>query len=520
MQSKGGEKMDKQKQLHDLQCKLAMDILNSGYGNYGASLDRKAMKGWSYYGGGPKEDIDDNIDVLRQRSQDAFCGIPIATSALKTMRTNVVGGGIKPRPNIDAELLGLTEEEASEWEAIAMREFSLWADSANCDLERMNNFYELQQLGFLSWITRGDVFVLLPYTSRINEPYDLRIQLIEADRVCNPQNNPYNDKIINGVERNDRGEIVAYHIANHHPLSAAHAYNRKWNRVLAYGPRTGRRNVLHCIDSERIGQSRGVPILSPVLETLKQLGRYTDAELMSALINSLFTAFIETPLPEMRPFGEAGNGDYQLNDDELSMGNGTIATLAPGETVKFADPSKPSNTFADFVDALVRQIGAALEIPPELLLKQFANNYSASRGALLEAWKMFKMRRTWLINDFCQPIYEEWLSEAVAKGRINAPNFFLDPLVRKAYSNCSWSGPSAGQLDPVKEANAAKIRVQEGFSTRQQETIELNGGDFYENNRQRVQEEIARQDIPVYIKGELATSKAEDEEGEEENETD
>lgn len=514
--------MDKLKQLKDLQYSMMIDVLNSGYGNYGASLDRKASKNWGYAGGGAKEDIDDNIDILRQRSQDAFCGIPLATSAIKTMRTNVVGGGIKPRPSIDGEILGLTAEQATEWERTVLREFSLWADSTDCDLERMNNFYELQQLAFTSWITRGDVFVLLPYTHRISSTYDLRVQLIEADRVCNPRTCDYyynNHMTVNGIERNERGEVVAYHIANHHPLSNLHPHNRKWDRVLAYGNRTGRKNVLHCVENERIGQSRGVPILAPVLETLKQLGRYVDAELMSALIGSMFTAFIETQTPEVKPFGEESDNNYQVQDDELSMGNGTIVTLAPGESAKFADPSKPPNTFDAFVSSLVRQIGAAIEIPPELLLKQFANNYSASRGALLEAWKMFKMRRTWLINDFCQPIYEEWLAEAVAKGRVSAPNFFTDPLVRKAYSNCSWSGPSAGQLDPVKEANAAKIRVQEGFSTRQQETIELNGGDFYENNRQRVQEETARQDIPNYIKGELATNKA-DEGGEEESETD
>lgn len=65
---------------------------------------------------------------------------------------------------------------------------------------------------------------------------------------------------------------------------------------------------------------------------------------------------------------------------------------------------------------------------------------------MLEAWKMFKMRRTWLSNDFCQPIYEEWLSEAVAKGRVIAPEFFEDPIIRKAYSGAEWNGPTQGFL--------------------------------------------------------------------------
>ncbi|MFQ9429033.1 MAG: phage portal protein [Oscillospiraceae bacterium] len=67
------------------------------------------MRGWEFYGGSPKEDIEDNINVLRQRSRDAYMGIPTAAAALKTMRTNVIAGGLMPAPQIDGEYLGLTE---------------------------------------------------------------------------------------------------------------------------------------------------------------------------------------------------------------------------------------------------------------------------------------------------------------------------------------------------------------------------------------------------------------------------
>lgn len=476
-----------------------LDVLNSGYDNYGASHEHKAVKGWRWWGGSAKEDIDDNVDTLRQRSRDIFYGAPIATSALKTTRTNVVGSGLKSRPNLDSEFLGMTKEEAATWEQNTKREFALWSDTPNCDLERLNNFYELQQLAFLSWLMNGDVFTLLPFTKRANMPYDLRVQLIEADRVCNPRNNfsqSFNrDNTVEGVERSN-GEIVAYWIANFHPLSSQNAMNRTWSRVVAYGEKTGRRNVLHCMIQERIGQSRGVPLLAPGIESLKQLGRYTDAELMAAVVSGMFTVFIETQTPENK-IGEAGEEDeYEEEAGEMSLGSGTILQLEKGQTANIANPGRPNTAFDGFVTSLVRQIGAALEIPPELLLKQFTSSYSASRGALLEAWKTFRMYRTWLANDFCQPIYEEWLAEAVAKGRIYAPGFFQDSLIRKAYCKCDWSGPSPGQLDPVKEANAAKIRVEEGFSTRQQETIEMNGGDFFENNRQRVREETVRQEVP------------------------
>ena len=81
----------------------ALSVIKSGYGSYGANLTKKSMRGWMYHGGSAKEDIEDNIDILRQRSRDAYMGIPTATAALKTMRTNVVAGGLMPAPQLDSD---------------------------------------------------------------------------------------------------------------------------------------------------------------------------------------------------------------------------------------------------------------------------------------------------------------------------------------------------------------------------------------------------------------------------------
>ncbi len=171
------------------------------------------------------------------------------------------------------------------------------------------------------------------------------------------------------------------------------------------------------------------------------------------------------------------------------MAPGAINYLQPGEKANATSPGRPNANFAGFVEAVCGQIGAALEIPYELLMKHFGASYSASKGALEEAWKMFKMYRAWMATDFCQVIYEEWLAEAVAKGRVNAPGFFSDPLYRKAYSKAEWNGPARGILDPVKEVTAAEKRVKNGFSTRQSETMEMTGSDFYANAEQLKQEE-------------------------------
>ena len=95
------------------------------------------------------------------------------------------------------------------------------------------------------------------------------------------------------------------------------------------------------------------------------------------------------------------------------------------------------------------------------------------------------------MNDFCQPVYELWFAEAVSKGRIKAPGFFTDPLIRKAYTNASWTGPAQGCLDPLKEVNAAEKRIYNGLSTREDECATMNGSD-YDDNVRTLQDENRR----------------------------
>ena len=478
-----------------------LNLINSGYSHHGASRTKKSLLGWLSSGGSPKEDISDNLELLRQRSRDLYMGAPIATGALKTVRTNVVGSGLKLKAQIDSNHLEMSDEEADEWEETVEREFSLWADSVNCDAQRLNNFYELQQLTFLSWLMSGDCFALLPIIPRTNMPYDLRIHLIEADRVCTPIDKLNPTNIISGVEFGTNGEIEAYYVSKKHPLTSSN-YRNEWVRVEAFGKKTGRPNVLHLMESERPEQYRGVPILAPVIESLKQLSRYSEAELMAAVVSGMYTVFIKTNSDNENPLGQSYSENDRVDDkDENSyeLGNGAIIALGEGESIEQANPGRPNTAFDGFVTAICRQIGSALEIPYELLIKHFTASYSASRAALLEASKMFKMRRSWLAADFCQPIYEEWLAEAVAKGRVKAPGFFNDPLIRKSYSGAKWNGPSQGQIDPLKEVKAANERVNSGFSTRSDETIELTGGNWMRNHRQRVKEERMRREGGLII---------------------
>ena len=475
-------------------------IGGAGYGSHGASYAKKSFVGWKVSGQNADDDIVANLPTLRDRSRDLYMGGGFAAGALKTIRTNVVGSGLMLSALPDAEFLKLSDDEARAWRKNVEREWKLFSYDVNCDAERRQNFYQMQSLVLLSALMSGDVFVYMPIIKRAGVTYDLCIGLIEADRVCDPMPYPVGKNVWGGVEVGSYGETVAYYVAKYHP-GATLPLNVKnplqeWKRVLAFGRTTGRKNVLHIMcDVERPAQRRGVPLLAPVIEALKQLSRYTEAELMAAVISGMFTIFVKSnspssPLASMFPSGMKVDKD----PNAYEIGNGAIVSLDPGEEIQTANPGRPNTAFDGFVTAVCRQIGSAVEVPYELLIKHFSASYSASRASLIEAWKMFCMRREWLASSFCQPIYEEWLTEAVIKGRVKAPGFFDDPAIRAAWCNADWYGDAMGQLSPLDEAKAAEIRVEGGFSTREREAAELTGMKFDEVHAARAREEAMRRE--------------------------
>ena len=482
-----------------------MPVRNKGYSHAGASHTKKNLKGFTVESGSPAEDINSNNYTLRQRSRMLYMSAPIAAAALKRQRTNIIGAGLRLKSTIDRDVLGMTQEQAEEWQRKVQAEFALWAQRKQaCDATGVNNFYGMQQLVALSYPMSGDVFALIKRAEPTKlMPYSLRLHLLEADRIRTPSTgeipgfhsnalltNLTTAKLSNGhcihdgVEVDRNGAVVAYHIANTHPNEYS-AGKTKFARVEAYGKETGLPNILHIMDTERPEQYRGVPYLAQVIEPMLQMRRYTEAEITAAIVQSFFTAFITSEKdPELLPGNEVGGDgvpEASRDANEYEMGVGTINLLEPGEDVKFAAATHPQTGFNEFMRAMCEQVGACLEMPADLLLMAFNSSYSASRAALLEAWKGFRMRREWIADDFCKPVYEIWLTEAVARGRITAPGFLTDPIIRAAYLGNEWIGPSQGQLDPTKEVAAAVSAIENGLSTREAEAVKLNGSQFVAN---------------------------------------
>lgn len=466
-------------------------------GSYtGARKDRRQTMLWRPQAEDADSSILYDLPTLRERATDLERNAPLATGALATKITSVVGTGIKPRAAIDRDVLtGLTETQADAWERQAELEFRLATGKKDFDLEKGHAFSASIELVYGGVLSRGGILVNLPRKARPGNPYTLRAEFIEIDRVCNENNQSDTATLIAGVEKDADGAPVRYHVAQFHPGNTRRVKAKTWKKLNAYDA-SGNPACLHVMKKKRPGQTHGVPDLAPVVELLKQFSKYTDNELDAAVVSSLFTVFVKTtsgnPNISMPAVGGQTQTQAQINTDGLELGSGAVIGLAPNEDIEIANPSRPNVAAATFLDSMAEQIGVALELPKELLVKHFTASYSASKAALLEAWRYFMRERAFLVTEYCQPIWEAVITEAVARGRLSAPGFFTDPLVRMAYLGCDWTGDAMGQLDEKKAVEAAQARVDGGFSTLAEETAGLTGGNWERNHRQQVKEKKAR----------------------------
>lgn len=455
-------------------------------GYEGGRRDKRGLSSWQPRNGSADADLLPDLPTLRDRSRDLVRNSPLAHGAVNTATVGAIGTGLMPKPAPQRVLLGWDEERAAQWKARVELEWALWAESTDCDLTRTQNFYGLQDLAYRSAKENGDVFGLLPMVARPGAAYELAVQLIEADRVSNPDGKPDTATVAGGIEVDQYGAPRVCHITNRHPgdrLGAA----TKWTPYQVFSESGWRRNVLHHYTRRRVGQSRGVPWLAAALPAFRNLGRYTDAELFAAVANAMFAVKTKTDgRGGLSPLESAVSGQTpttgtadsaQGSNWDGTLTEGLVVDLGRDEDITSFNAGRPNPEFDPFVQAILRQIGVSLGLPFEVLIKHFTASYSAARSALLEAWKFFRCERALFADTWCQPVYVAWMAEAVARGRIEAPGFFDDPLLRYAYTCVNWHGDGMGSINPKDEAEAAETRMRIHLTTLDQEKAEYDGGD-------------------------------------------
>jgi lambda family phage portal protein len=486
-------------------------LMNKAYREIYASnsydgASKRAMPYWNPFNNSADADLTTDLPALRAKSRDLVRNNAIASGAIETIVEAVVGRGITPNPKLMTDVLGISTEQAKQVEKAIMQEWTLWANGGYCSLEGHYSFAELQRLAVYQQCENGDAFVQLALIQYPANPYFLKLNFIEADRVCNPSFKQDTNKLAMGVERDNYGRPFRIHVLKEHPGGFAHQH--EWQPLDIYR-NDGWRNVLHLTKLGRPSQSRGVPLLASVLLSLKHLDEYADAELKAAKNQSIFSLFINSENPQAMknalsalaatgiPQAGMGNGGSRTDPSDIrkSLPGGMVFSLNPNEKIQTVAATHPNSGFAEFFQATTNHIAIGMGLPQEVMTKKYDSSYSASRAAILEAWRTYRVLRKRLIHNFCEPIYQRFLYEAVLLGRLDLKGYGQDPLITQAWASCSWHGETQGSIDPVKDAVSSKMRLEQGLTTLEQETSELTGEDWELNLEQRKYEQKVLGDL-------------------------
>lgn len=484
---------------------ITVDMMGGGFG---APAVGGMWDGERYPGGfGITELLSLNYWELRARSAQLYRTNLYARGIIRRLVTTVVNVGLHLEAEPDPMVLGIDQSILSEWTTNTETRFHLWENSpALCDFKGQKTFGALQAQAKLAALVSGDVLVVLHQDALTGLP---RVRLVDGSLVQSPFGyTPDEPKlaaghsILHGVERDGNGRPVAYWIVS----SDATTPERRMSRLACVGA-SGRKQAWLVLGTPSLlDEVRGEPILSILLQSLRELDRMRDAVQRKALLNGILSIFIKRDLPDVvatRPLTGGGGGAvmrgamspalpgvpvpprrFNIADRQPGV---ILEELAPGETPIGMSSTGTDIAFNAFEEGMISSMAWSLEIPPEILKLAFSANYSASQASIQQLKNFIAVARMQWGDDFCQPVYEAYLTSEVLTGRIKAPGFleaWRDPMqfdVYAAWTLAAWPGMVIPALDILKNAKGYELLLEMGLITRDRAARETTGTKFTAN---------------------------------------
>jgi len=399
-----------------------------------------------------------DADLIRDRAESLVASDGHAASCVDSLTLNVTGPGLRPQSSPNAQLLGLSDDEADAFADSAEAAWDLWCDEA--DAADTDHFNDLQYQACRSMFALGE-FIHLPVW--IDEPgrsFGLAIQALHPARLRTPCDLSNNPLIKRGIEMAPDGRPVAYWLAeppDNRPLAGLSSVSfRRVPRKI--GHRWGCLHRRHGIMPE---QYRGETILAPAMKLFSDLAAYVDSELVSAVIAASFTVFMES-------LGDQYGGAVDLSGNSKKalvkpypeeIKPGVVITGRPGDKPHILANPRPAQSFDAFYTRILHALTASTGQPYVSVTKDFSQtNYSSARAALLEVWKLYTLYQDWFVRGYLNRVYAMVLEEAWLRGYLVVPRGKPDFYeATRAWCGVSWTRPPRGQIDPVKERTAEKL---------------------------------------------------------------
>lgn len=409
-----------------------------------------------------------------------LCQSSIGTAITNRLTDHAIGNGLNFRASVNAEFLGLNEEQAQQKNQEFTRLWNLFFRGENGHYERMYNGGYLQSMVFKSMLEGGDNFVVpVRVRPRKGHRFPFALQTLEAERISTPTGKESDWYFYQGVEKNSDGVPVRIHIAKSTPkfgqTDPSYHNPQDWDSRQIFGSNTGIRQIFQVknLAQDRPGALRGIPFLTPATGLIIDHQEFTAAVLKAAKIQSIFAAIWKGGTGGNKFGGAPTNNKTAGTSSSLprvDLTGGQIIDMsgAPDMTLEPFESKTPNGEFTPFQQQILQIIGAITGIPVSFIMMVFTKSYSASRGEAAIFWTTVLRNRYAFVFQFLMPFWEYLLSWAVSSGLVSAPGFFDDPEIKMAWLGDpvhQFAGPRMPQLDLEKEAKGLVALRDGGFKS-------------------------------------------------------
>ena len=416
-------------------------------------------------------------------------------------RNSIVGNQYRFNSQPNTEVLGRIDPAfddvwAQEFQAYVESVFNLIADDEDCwfDASRRLTFTAQIRMAIAGWGYTGEDLATAEWIRESDRPFSTAIQQISPARLSNPQGKPDDDRLKRGVQMDVRGKPIGYYIRVSEPGAMFTLNDMKWNLVPARKP-WGRLMVLHTIDPVMPGQTRAVSEIVAVLKETKMGKKFRDMALQNAVINASYAATIESELPTDVIAAMLGGGAAQEDVSAasgvtayaldyltalrafLTASNGVaidgakIPHLFPGTKLNARSLGTPGGIGTEFEVSLHRHIAAGLGVSYEEFANDFSRtNYSSGQLAGEKTRKHMQAKKKFIADRRANWTLALWLEEDLSSGNPPLPNswdnsIFYERFAKAALLSGDWIGSGRGQIDELKETQAAMLRIKSRLST-------------------------------------------------------
>lgn len=456
-----------------------------------------ASRGGSTFGGyfPAARSVDSAIigdrDLIDRRMRDMTRNSGWVAGGVRKKIDKFIGARIRPQFKPNWRMLGIDIETAKDVGRQMEAAFWMAAHSPgkSVDAARRLNFGAIARVLFWHWISDGRALVVPLWLPRYGSAFSTSFMTVDPFRLSNPDGKQDSIRLRGGVEMGAYGEAQAYHIRESHPheiLADAAMKRHRWERIPAY-TRWGRPKVIYGFDQRQAEQSQGISDLVMGLKKIKMLEHLDDYELGSAALSAFYGMQVKSDLSSAEVFkglGQAPTGDEDAALEQLAeftafnaelwknngraMGEQPIIHMGIGESLETIDFNRANSNFIAAEQQWLRYFANSL---PGVTAEELTNNWTQTsyvgiRAGLAAASYSVDAELAVFSDSMLTPMADLIVEEAIDKGLVKLPEGAPSyEAARAAWCNIEWVGPSPMVVDPQKEANAARIRMETGLDT-------------------------------------------------------